>query len=94
MGIWFPTINPLKARFKLVPIRVCYGLLEFFFEEYKISPSHFQKRLDLIRYEHPILGLSLGSLGEKWHLDVVLIEKHRVYYKEGSGASFWKLRVM
>jgi len=39
----------------------------------------------------PILGLPFGSIGEKWHLDVVLVEKHKVYYKEGSGASSQRL---
>jgi hypothetical protein len=40
----------------------------------------------------PILGL--GSLEEKWHLDVVLVESNRIYYKEGSGASFQRLWAM
>jgi hypothetical protein len=42
----------------------------------------------------PILGLPFGNLGEKWHLNVVPIESHRVYYGEGSGASFQRLQVM
>jgi len=33
-----------------------------------------------------ILGLPFGSLGTKCHLDVGLMERHRVYYKgEGDG---------
>jgi hypothetical protein len=33
-----------------------------------------------------ILGLALGSLGTKCHLDVALVERHKVYYKrEGDG---------
>jgi hypothetical protein len=33
-----------------------------------------------------ISGLPLGSLGTKCHLDVGLVERHRVYYKgEGDG---------
>jgi hypothetical protein len=40
----------------------------------------------------PILGL--GSPEKKWHLDVVLVEKNIIYYKEGSGASFQRLWAM
>jgi hypothetical protein len=35
----------------------------------------------------PILGLSLGNLGEKCHLDIAHVENHRIYYRKGSGAS-------
>jgi hypothetical protein len=42
----------------------------------------------------PILGLRLGSPREKWHLDVILVERHRIYYREGSGASSQRLRAM
>jgi hypothetical protein len=34
-----------------------------------------------------ISRLSLGSLGTKNHLDVALVERHRVYYK-GEGGGF------
>jgi hypothetical protein len=34
-----------------------------------------------------ILGLSLRSLGKKCHLDVTPMKNHRIYYREGSGAS-------
>jgi hypothetical protein len=33
----------------------------------------------------------LGVSGEKWHLGVVLAERHIVYYREGSGASSQRL---
>jgi hypothetical protein len=36
----------------------------------------------------PILGLPLGSLGKKCHLDVAHVESHKIYYREGSGAFF------
>jgi hypothetical protein len=42
----------------------------------------------------PLLGLPLESLKEKWHSDVVLAEKHKVYYKEGNDASSQRLRIM
>jgi len=32
----------------------------------------------------PVLGLPLGSLGKKCHLDVAVIERQKEYYKEGS----------
>jgi hypothetical protein len=32
-----------------------------------------------------ISGLPLGNLGTKSHLDVVPVEKHKVYYKEEGG---------
>jgi hypothetical protein len=32
-----------------------------------------------------VLGLPLESPGEKWHLDIVLVERHKVYYREDSG---------
>jgi hypothetical protein len=42
----------------------------------------------------PILGFPLGNLEnlkKKCHLDVAPIESHRVYYREGSGASSQRL---
>jgi len=33
------------------------------------------------------LGFPLGNPRKKCHLDVILVKNHRVYYKEGSGAS-------
>jgi hypothetical protein len=40
-----------------------------------------------------ISGLSLGSLRTKCHLDVSLVEKHRVYYK-GEGGGFRQVRAV
>jgi hypothetical protein len=40
-----------------------------------------------------ILGLSLGSPGIKSHLDVSLVERHKVYYK-GEGGGFPQVRVV
>jgi len=33
----------------------------------------------------PILGLPLGSHEEKLHLNVVLVERRKIYYREGNG---------
>jgi hypothetical protein len=41
-----------------------------------------------------ILGLPLGSLKKKCHLDVALVERHKIYYREGSGASSQRFQVL
>jgi hypothetical protein len=41
-----------------------------------------------------ILGLSLGRPVEKCHLNVILAERHIIYYREGSGASSQRLKVV
>ncbi len=38
-----------------------------------------------------ILGLPFGSSEKKCHLDVGLMESHKIYYREGSGASSQRL---
>ncbi len=54
-------------------------------------------KIDLIWeiYKRPKFGnnnsANFGSFGEKWHLDVVPMERHIVYYREGSGASSQRL---
>ncbi len=40
-----------------------------------------------------ILGLPLGSPGTKFHLDVSLVERHKVYY-EGEGGGFPQVRAV
>ncbi len=40
-----------------------------------------------------ILGLPFGSLRTKCHLNVGLVERHRVYYK-GEGGGFPQVRVV
>jgi hypothetical protein len=40
-----------------------------------------------------ILGLPFGSLGTKCHLDVGLVERHKVYYK-GEGGGFLQVRAV
>jgi hypothetical protein len=42
----------------------------------------------------PILGLSLRNPEKKYHLDVTLANSHRMYYREGNGASSQKLWAM
>jgi hypothetical protein len=40
----------------------------------------------------PILGLPFRSPEKKWHLDVAIAKNHRIYYKQGSGASSPKVK--
>jgi hypothetical protein len=40
-----------------------------------------------------ISGLPFGSLGTKCHLDVSLVERHKVYYK-GEGGGFPQVRTV
>jgi len=42
----------------------------------------------------PILGFPFKSLEKKCHLDVALMESHKVYYREGSGTSSQRLWAM
>jgi hypothetical protein len=35
----------------------------------------------------PILGCPFGSREKKCHLDVAPMKRHKIYYKEGNGAS-------
>jgi len=102
LGIWLPTINPLKTKVKWASIEACFTPLEFScFEGYKILISHFffkkiwfEKYMNIQNFRTtrvPILGLPFESLGEKWHLDVIPVERHIMYYREGSGASSQRL---
>jgi hypothetical protein len=36
----------------------------------------------------------IGSPEEKWHLDVIPTKRHKLYYREGSGASSQRLRAV
>ncbi len=70
---------------------------------YKILPLNSWKKLDLRKIRlFKVLGQQesqfwdshLGVLGKKWHLDVVPIERHKIHYREGSGASSQRLWVV
>jgi hypothetical protein len=37
---------------------------------------------------------SFESLGKKCQLDVTFVKRHKIYYREGSGASSQKLQAM
>jgi hypothetical protein len=75
---------------------------KYLFKGYKIFPFHasnkfFEKKMNIQSLgttKISILGLPFGSLGKKCHLDVAPMETHRIYYKEGSGASSQRLWAM
>jgi hypothetical protein len=103
LGIWPSTTNPLNARVKWDPIGVCYTTVAKIFST-TIRFFACTLKTDLIweRYEHPkfwatkvlILGVPLRSPKKKWHLDVVLVDRHGIYYREGNGVSSQKLWVV
>ncbi len=72
------------------------------FKGYKIVPSHIKNKFDLRKIwaskvwdnKSPNLGLPLGNPEEKWHLDAIPMERHIIYYREGSGASSQRLWAM
>jgi hypothetical protein len=91
-AIWFPTTNPLKAKVKWGLIGAYYTPLKISFQELYNNVLALSKKT---RFENDInvqsfgttkvlvLGLPLGNPGEKWHLDVVPVERHKIYYREG-----------
>jgi hypothetical protein len=97
------TKNPLKVGVKWGLIGTCYTPLDRYFQGIYDSvfafskKTWFEKNMSVQSFKTtkvPILGLPLGSFEEKWQLDVVPAKKHKVYYKEGSGASSQRLRVV
>ncbi len=65
------------------------------YKGYKILSSYFQNTFNLRKiWMSKILGLPLRSLEEKWHLDVIPMERHKVDYREENGASSRKLQAM
>jgi hypothetical protein len=89
LKIWFPTTNSLKTKVKWILIGACYTSLERSSWNKKDMSVQNSKTTRVL-----ILGLPLGSAEEKWHLDVVPMERHRVYNREGSGASSQRLLAM
>jgi hypothetical protein len=51
------------------------------------------KNLIWNRYKRPKFWDN-KSLREKWHLDIIPMERHKLYYKERSGASSQRLRAV
>jgi hypothetical protein len=101
-AIWLPTTKSREStRFPCVRWRATY--------HWKALNESYNFALDLIsiRSMHvrlwapmvtkvPVVGISgftLGSLGTKCHLDVGLVERHKVYYK-GQGGGFPQVRPM
>jgi hypothetical protein len=103
MEIWLPT-KSLESRGQMrFDWNMLYTGWKIFARAIRYFPRIFFKKPWFEKYMNiqsfgitkvPILGLPLGSSKEKWHLDVVPAERHRVYYREGSGASSERLRVV
>jgi hypothetical protein len=52
------------------------------FEGYKILPSIFENKFDLRKiWATKVLGLPFGSPKEKWHLNVITMDRHKVHYR-------------
>jgi hypothetical protein len=86
-------------------IRACYTSLRRYIWGLQDSSLVFSKYIwfekdtsvqSLETTRVPILGLPspLGSPREKWHLDVIPTKRHKVYYREGNGASSQRLRAV
>jgi hypothetical protein len=73
---------------------VLYIIRKIFLRAIKYCPHIFKKIWFEKDMKTTILGLAFENPEEKWHLDVVRTERHIVYYREGSGASSQRLRVV
>jgi hypothetical protein len=90
LTVWLPTTKSQESpRFPCVkmvcdiPLKSSWRGIQLFLR------PHFNQRYACKVTEVPILGISrlpFGSPGTKCHLDVGLMERHKVYYKgEGDG---------
>jgi hypothetical protein len=81
-----------RATYRWKALDKCYN-----FALYLISIGGLQRNLWALKVAKvpslTISGLPLGSLGTKCHLDVGLLERHKVYYK-GEGGGFPQVRAM
>jgi len=102
LAVWLPTTKSQElTQFPCVQV-ACNILLESSRWELQLCfRPHLNRRsahkvIEPQSRESPnfaILRLSLGSLETKNHLDMGLVEKHRVYYK-GEGGGFPQVRAM
>jgi hypothetical protein len=67
-----------------------YTIGKIFAKVIRYFSLNFKTYLIWERYERPKIW-DIKSPIKKWHLDVILAERHRVYYREGSDASSKKL---
>jgi hypothetical protein len=75
-----------------------YTVEKIFSRDIRYCLRTIKKNLIWKRYKPPKFwnnkNPNFGSFREKWHFDVVLAERHKIYYKEGSGASSQRLWVV
>jgi hypothetical protein len=82
---WLQT--PWKQRSNELQFGMLYTVGKIFLRAIRYNP-HISK-IDLIwkRYERPKFwnnkSPNFGNLGEKWHLDVILVEKHKYIIRRG-----------
>ncbi len=98
---WQLDSRPLKVR-NLSNFLMCRWLATYLWKDLKkgynfdfdfISIGGLHKKLRALKVAKvPTLGIS-GSLGTKCHLDVGLVERHKIYYK-GEGGGFPQVRAM
>jgi hypothetical protein len=84
LAVWFPTTKSQELpRFPYVQV-ACHIMLENSWWEIQLC---FRPHINP-RFEEKVMGpQSRGSPRTKCHLDVALVERHRVYYK-GEGGGF------
>jgi hypothetical protein len=95
LAVWVPTIKSWEStQFPCVKV-VCDTPLESSWRELQLF---FRCHLDQ-RFAHKVIALqsrrssNFGSPGTKCHLDVGLVEKHKVYYM-GEGGRFPRVQAV
>jgi hypothetical protein len=94
-----PNHKPLQSKDQMSSNWGVLYIVEFFLlMNIKYGPYIFKTNLIWERYERPKFwdkkSPNFGTPRKKWHLDVVPMERHIIYYKEGSGGSSQKLQVV
>jgi hypothetical protein len=96
LGIWLLTTNPLKVGGLMKSDwGVLYIVKKIFLKVIRYYPCILNTNLIWKIYDCPKFwdnkSPNFGSHGEKRHLDVVPIERHRVYYRGGEWCLFSKV---
>jgi hypothetical protein len=95
LAIWLPTIKSQESSRFLCVHGACHISLKSFRRELQLCFKHHFNR----RSTHKVMGpqsrksRNFGNLETKCHLDVGLVERHKVYYK-GEGDGFPQVRAV
>jgi hypothetical protein len=92
IGILIPDHKSLERRGQMrFYWDVLYTVGQIFLKDIRYCLQVLKIYLMWEKYEHPKFwdnkSRNFGTPRGKWHLDVVPMERHKVCYKEGSGAS-------